>query len=169
MTPGSLISWELHPIVTYTGTCLGGSVVVINKINIVTKQFSPFYDQGSQCRLGYIDLFASKTDSGQFTCDLLVDCNTSNTVSDTSSNIVSTAPENLALIPWQATQDKIWHRIFTNIICQNFTLHLTLSDEQMGSDMEQVALGFEGLNCGEEMFVIHAFAFYLSPNARLVQ
>jgi hypothetical protein len=169
LIPGSLISWAAPQIIAYTGTFLGGSVCVINKINIVTKQFSPFYDQGSQCRLGYIDLFASKTESGQFTCDLLVDCNTSNSISDTSSNIVSTAPENPTLIPWQVNQDKIWHRIFTNIICQNFTLHLTLSDEQMGSDMKQVALGIKGLNCGEKQFIIHAFAFYLSLNARLVQ
>lgn len=158
--PGTLQALYPAPIVAYTGTYLGGGTVcVINKINIVTKEFSPFYDQASQCRLGYVDIFSSKTSKGQFTCNLQVDCNSFDAISDTSSNIVSTAPENLTLIPWQANQDKIWHRVFTNIICQNFKLNITISDEQMASD----------LNAGEQQIIIHAFAFYLSPNARLVQ
>jgi len=76
----------------------GGQVTVYNRINIQTKQFSPFYEQGSQCRLAYIDFFATKTTSGEFTANLTVDCNPteilSNTESRTGTNIVSTAPEN---------------------------------------------------------------------------
>jgi hypothetical protein len=145
----------------------GGTIRALNNINIVSKQFSPFYEQGSQCRLGYIDYFISKTNSGQFTADVLIDDNPLISITDSSvnpsltgSNTILSCPENITLTPYQQHQAKIWHRQFVQAICQNFNLELSFSNEQMGSST---------IDASSQDLTIHALAFYLSPNARLVQ
>ncbi len=149
---------------TYLG---GGTLTVLNNINITTKRFSPFYDQGDQCRLGYLDFFLAKTSNGQVSINLYVDENNSISINDPSSfsnngllgdNVIFTKPENLTLIPFQANQQKIWHRMYAYAIAQNFQLQIFMDDAQM-SDKD--------INSSD--FIMHAMAFYLSPNARLVQ
>jgi hypothetical protein len=151
--------------ISYTGVYIGGGLIsVLNSFNIQSKQFSPFYEAGSQCRLGYVDLFLQKTNDGQVSADVFVDCD--NNISITNSgylsgtNVVSTAPDNTALIPYQLGQDKIWHRLFTQCVAQNFSLNLSLSDAQM-ADGE--------IDASSSNFILHALAFYLSKNARLTQ
>jgi hypothetical protein len=171
LVSGSFVTVDIGSA-AYTGTYIGGGeIVVLNSFNIITKEFSPFYEQGSQCRLGYVDFFITRTESGQFTADLLVDScpffsmnkNTPSLLGATTltgTNVVSTAPENLTLAPYQEFQSKIWHRTFTHTISQNFTLKLTLSDEQMANST---------IDASRFPFAMHSIAFYLSPNARLVQ
>lgn len=151
---------------SYTGTYIGsGEVAILNKFDIITKEFSPFYVEGGQCRLGYVDFFLDRTEAGQFTANIFVDSSpylsmNRDTTALVGTNVVSTAPENLSLIPYQELQAKIWHRVFAQTISQNFTIELTISDEQM-ADSEIDASSFD--------FTLHAMAFYLSQNARLVQ
>lgn len=150
---------------TYVG---GGLVTVLNNINILTKRFSPFYDQGSQCRLGYVDFFFDKTSDGEVTVNLLLDESSSIIVNDPTlvgnvdtgllgDNTVLTRQESTD-IPYQANQDKIWHRMYTYAIAQNFQLQITLDDHQMFS---------QDINSSD--IVLHAMTLYLSPNARLLQ
>jgi len=153
------------PTGIYTGVYWGGGLItVLNGLMIQSKQFSPFYEQGAQCRLGYVDLFLDATEEGQISANVFVDCDNSTSITDSSylpgTNVVSTAPENTALIPFQANQDKIWHRIFTQCIAQNFSVNLSISDYQMASS---------DIDASSSGFTMHAMAFYLSKNARLVQ
>ena len=149
---------------TYIG---GGTLTVLNNFNILTKRFSPFYDQGDQCRLGYVDFFLDRTENGEFSVNLFIDETDNVSINDPHSpsnngilgdNIVLTRPENLSLIPYQANQQKIWHRLYTYAIAQNFQLQFTLDDAQMAN-----------YDINSSDFLMHAMAFYLSPNARLVQ
>jgi hypothetical protein len=149
---------------TYIG---GGEVAYLNNMSIVSKRFSPFYEAGKQVRLGYVDFLFDKTSAGKVRIDLFIDEDDANSLTDTSvltnqgllgTYEVNTGPENLNLIPFQANQAKIWHRIFTQSISQNFQFKVSLSPFQM-SDPDSV----------EANFVMHAIAFYLSPNARMTQ
>lgn len=151
--------------VAYTGVYWGGGLIsVLNSFKIQSKQFSPFYEAGSQCRLGYVDLFLESTEAGQISADVFVDCNVSDSITNSNylsgTNTVSTAPDNTNIIPFQKNQDKIWHRIFTQCIAQNFTLNLSLSDYQMADG---------SIDASYYPFKMHALAFYLSKNARLTQ
>ena len=74
------------------------------------------------------------------------------------SSVINTQPDNLALIPFQALQQKIWHRQFVQAIAQNFQITLTMSPIQNAD-----------LDIAQEQFELHAMAFYLSKNARLTQ
>lgn len=147
---------------TYYG---GGHLIVKNNFNITTKVFAPFYEQDGQVRLGYIDYFIGKTTYGEVTADVFID--EANGMSQTSpiinsgnmgSNILLTRPENTTLIPYQTLQSKIWHRQFVQSICQNFQIKLSMSEQQMLSE-----------NICNQDFVLHAIAFYITKNARLVQ
>ena len=152
------------PAGTYLG---GGKITFLQGINIQTKVFSPFYEESGQCRLGYVDFFLDRTDSGQLTSNIFVDENDNTVINDPllstnsgliGSNILLTSPENISLIPSQQFQNKIWHRIFVESICQNFQIEITKTDEQRADVTNNSA-----------RFVMHAMAFYLTKNARLTQ
>ena len=154
----------LIPGGTYVG---GGRITPINNINITTKVFAPFYEDGGQVRVGYIDFLANNTDEGQVTCNFYVDENDNNSISDTAdidnsgllgSAVLLTSPENTTLIPYQPSQKKIWHRFFVQSIAQNFQISLVMSDAQMA----------DGLIDSSD-FVLHAMTIYLSKNARMTQ
>jgi len=147
---------------TYLGA---GEILKINGINISTKVFSPFYQAGSQCRLGYIDYLLDKTSQGQITADVYIDENPSTSMTDSTlntsllgSSTVYTKPENVSLIPQQVNQDKIWHRQFIQAIAQNFQVVISMNPTQLAQP-----------DVSSEDIVLHAMAFYLSPNSRLTQ
>lgn len=148
------------------GTYLGaGRITQVNNINITTKVFAPYYENGAQVRLGYLDFLTSKTQDGEITCDIYVNEDNSSSLSEVSttngllgSNRLLTKPENLTLIPMQANQSKIMHRFFVQVFCQNFQLVLTMNDYQM---VHQAISNSE--------IMLHAMVIYLSKNARLTQ
>ena len=150
------------------GTYLGnGKLTVLNNINIFTKRFSPYYTQGSQVRLGYVDFLLEKTEKGEITVNLYVDENSNISINDPNSfsnegllgdNIVLTRPENSTLIPFQANQEKIWHRMFAHSITQNFQFNFTFDDEQMKN---------EEINSSD--VILHAMTLYITDNVRMIQ
>lgn len=159
----------LYPGGTYIGS---GRVVVLNNFNITTKIFAPFYDNNAQVRVGYIDFLLDKTSDGQMTCNVYIDEQDITSISDPNvtmsggvptsgllgTNVILTSPENAILIPYQANQKKIWHRMFIQSIAQNFQLRFYLSDLQM---IDEVVSSSD--------VVLHAMTIYLSKNARLTQ
>ena len=143
----------------------GGTIAKLNGFLLQTKRFAPFYEAGSQCRVGMIDFLFDKTTNGEITSDIFVDEDSSTSMTDESvntslqgSNIVRTRPENLNLYPFQSKQDKIWHRQIIESIAQNFQIQLSMSDIQLAN--------FE---TSEADVQLHALAIYLSKNARLTQ
>ena len=142
-----------------------GQIMKINGLNISTKVFAPFYQQGTQCRLGYIDYLLNRTVNGQIIANVYVNEDTSTSITDSTlnpslmgSSIVNTKPENPILIPQQLSQNKIWHRQFVQAVTQNFQVVLSMSQDQLAQPL-----------ISDSDFVLHAMAFYLSPNARMTQ
>ncbi len=56
------------------------------------------------------------------------------------------------------SQKKIWHRQFVQTIAENFQVVLSMTPEQIAQTP-----------ISDENFILHAMAFYLSPNARLTE
>jgi hypothetical protein len=142
-----------------------GLLAKFNNFNIATKIFAPFYENGTQCRVGYIDYLIDKTTAGQLTGEFYINEDNSDSMSDENVNVcllgnntILTYPESLTLIPQQANQKKIWHRQFIQAIAQNFQVVLTMNDVQNATQA-----------IADEEFVLHAMTFYLSPNARMTQ
>jgi hypothetical protein len=154
-------------LVPSSGTYIGGGTLQpLNGIDIWTKVFVPFYQDGSQCRLGYIDYLLDKTTAGELTCNVYKDENDNipiNQVYPDAGNTgttgypqVSTAPN--SYVPWQQNQNKIWQRQFIQNICQNFQIEMTLNP------IEMVTPAIQGAD-----ITLHAMALYLSKNGRLTQ
>jgi hypothetical protein len=159
----------------FGGTYLGGGrVTVVQNFDIKTKVFSPFYEQGQQLRAGYVDFLTDTTtyspdptESGQCACFEYINegpvaINNSN-VANTSSgimgnNTVLTSAENIALIPQQANQAKIWHRFYLPTIEQNFQLELLMTNQQMSSQI-----------INDNDYVLHAMTLYVNPTGRMIQ
>ncbi len=143
-----------------------GKATVLNNINITTKTFAPYYEAGSQVRVGYLDFLLDKTTNGEVSVNFNIDECTSLPINIDSasvdgnlgSNVLYTKPENLTLIPFQANQSKILHRVYIQSISQNFSINITMTDQQMFS---------KAIN--SSAFTMHAMVIYLSKNARLVQ
>jgi hypothetical protein len=148
-----------------TGYIGGGVLTKINNFVIATKRFAPFYESGNQCRIGHIDFLLDTTDAGRFRSDIYVDENANISMTDSSSNPclfgtneVLTCPENMALLPFQEQQEKIFHRQFIQSIAQNFQIKLSMSPGQVADE-----------SISNNNFVLHAMVIYMSRNARLVQ
>ena len=142
-----------------------GLVTKINNIGITTKVFTPFYEDASKARLGYVDYFFDKTQTGELTINVFADENKTTSLNDPSTNpslmgtnVVLTRPENTTLIPFQTNQEKIWHRQFIQTIVQNFQIDISMTLLQLADE-----------SISSQDITLHALAFYLSKNARLVQ
>ena len=149
---------------TYLG---GGQLAVVNNINITTKVFSPYYEDGKQVRLGYVDYFLDSTTSGQVTVQMFINESPNTSIDDPNSpgnsgllgdNILLTSPENLYLIPYQENQRKIWHRQFYYTFGQNFQVQINMDAGQMSTP------SIAGAD-----FVMHALTLYFSRGARMTQ
>lgn len=149
-----------EPVALPSGYIGGGQITVFNNINIISKRFSLFYEQGDQARLGFIDFFFDKTSVGEVAINLYIDENTSISTNDDPNNVgtnkLDTHPN--ADIPFQANQEKIWNRLYSGVVCQNFQFQITMTDEQMLD---------EDINSSD--VVLHAVTLYATPNARMIQ
>jgi len=158
---------------TYLG---GGTITVVQNFNIYTKVFAPFYEQGMQNRVPYIDFLTDNSalnqnpqpalaDAGQYTVNVyLNECpvainnpELSANSSILGNNVVYTIADN-PLVGNQVNQEKIWHRFYSPYISQNFQLQMTMSNLQMSN-----------YDITNNNFVLHATTLYLSPNARMTQ
>lgn len=160
---------------TYIG---GGSISIVQNFEIWTKTFAPFYEQGSQGRLHFIDFLLDKTQQGQFSCDLYINeaglsFDTPNSLSMNDprltsnqgllgKNIIETKAN--ALIPFQTQQHKLLTRFFTECIGQNFELKFSLNNDQISNAPSDYSTSIVANDV-----ILHAMILYFSPNARLTQ
>jgi hypothetical protein len=131
---------------TYTGN---GYITHMPNIYVKTKQFNPFYAEGSSLRFTYIDMLLDRTTEGQFTTEFYLSYDSSNI---NSTSVVSTAPET----SYSANQDKIWHRVFTNSFASFVQLVITMNYDQMTD-----------INITTSDIKIGGLVFYVSKAGRL--
>ena len=107
----------------YTG---GGTLSIVDNVNIQTKEFNPFYTEGSGVRIDSFDILMDNTSDGELTAQVYM-----NSAIDepTSEFIIDTSPE--PSVSFSAQQDRIWHRVFTNAVGSFYQIVFTLSDSQI--------------------------------------
>lgn len=126
-----------------------GFITVINNIEIVTKKFNPFFQDGQKTRMNYLDIFVQRTDSGQFQVDFLVDDSTSQPI--TTETVYTTQTYGPAV-----GVEKMWQRIYTDIQGQFLQFKIYMNDQAM--------LNEEIRNSN---IVIHGMLPWMRPNGRL--
>lgn len=151
ITNATANTFDLDPVVNATGYTGGGLITAIPNLDILTKEFNPFYEQGKSVRINYIDILMDRTDAGQFTLNTYINSNVSVPV---NSQTILTTTESVQ--PIYAGQTRIWHRIFPDIVGSFFQLQVTLSDTQI-RDLEIATSNIR----------IHALIMYVSPIGRV--
>lgn len=129
---------------TYTG---GGYITKVSNLDVRSKFFN-FLPNDKRPRLSKIDFYVDRTNSGEFTVDILGDSSTVpiNTplIDNPRSNVVLTSTS-----PYQVAQGpETLYRLYCDAIAQTVQARIYLSDAQMAvktiqaSDIELVAMVF---------------------------
>jgi hypothetical protein len=144
----------ITPLGSMSGYTGGGLVTLIPHINIQTKEFNPFYEQGASMTFKTLEVLADNTSNGEIAIKILLD-------SDTSIDMSSEGPILLPLYPEQNTsfstpQVRSWHRIFPNAYGSFIQIQITWSDSQL-RDVDIVSSDV----------AIHGLLLYVAPSGRL--
>lgn len=136
------------PQITYLGL---GSYTRLSQPLMLTKQFTPYWDQGRKTRLSVQKYLMDTTDNAQVTVNIYLSQNENDPWNNPAnagqpnglvySRILYTCPEstNIGLtpanvnlqMPTAINQQQIWHRMNTSLIGDSIQVGITLSDEQM--------------------------------------
>lgn len=140
-----------------TGTYLGGGVYRrISNINVMTKQFPIFWEQGRGSRIGTQRYLLDNAEFGQLTANIFTSQNSNFPSSDPlfdyliSTNILLSSPDPLK--PFQASQAQIWHRMGNSFNGDSVQIGFAMNDAQMRDN-----------NINQAEITIHAIAFELYP------
>lgn len=118
----------LLPSGMFTGK---GTMTVVSNINILTKRFNPWIQEGAQVRLGYVDFYFNRTDFGKVTVDLYINEDDSK---PTNTEICATSPETTYqvspdTVPYN--EQKLWKRVYFEDVSQLFQINIFLDDSLM--------------------------------------
>lgn len=108
----------------YTG---GGTIRRVSQIQIQTKQYNFYLDQGSSFTVNKIDFLVQKTFQGEVTINTLP--TSSNFVADAA--ILSLDAYSPLYAPLESQQEDLWHTVYPNAFGSFLQFEITLSDDQM--------------------------------------
>jgi hypothetical protein len=138
-----------------TGTYIGGGkVTLLPRMNIKTKDFNPFMEQGKQVKTGYIDLLVDPASGGQINIQLYGD-----TATREQGNLLvgqtklSLAEPSQFYAPAQAIN---WRRFYSTLFGQFISMQITYNEDQM-NDRTIV----------NSPFVMNAIIFWFKPGGRI--
>ena len=136
---------------TYVG---GGTVRLLPRMNIATKDFNPFMKDGRQMKLGYVDFLTDAFSGGQVSINLYAD-----TTSSEKGNLIVGQQEmrtNQNPLFKETDYDIYWNRFFSTLFGQFISLQITYDDDQM-NDIDIV----------NQTFVLNAMILWTKPGGRL--
>lgn len=145
---------------TYTG---GGTIARVSQIDILTKQYNFYVDQGVNSMINKVDFLVDKTYSGEVSVDYFV---SSSSVSQLSSGQASDAllgtgvleTRAYDLVPYEETQSRLWHPIYPMADGECIQLRIYLNDAQL-KDTDIAFAGFE----------LNAMTFFTQRSASRLQ
>lgn len=143
---------------TYTG---GGTIARISVIDIKTKQYNFYVQQGKNAYIQKVDFLIDKTENGQIYVNYSTSSSDRSLVEDAfvtnavlGDSVLETSP--YALIPYEQTQSRLWHSLYLQGDGECIQLQLTYNAEQV-VDPDIVWSDFQ----------LHAMIFYAQPVGRL--
>ena len=148
------------PTVAYTG---GGLVTRVTPIDILTKQYNFYADQGNNASVSEVDFLVDRTTAGECTVDFLVASSDTGIVDDAKENgsLLGTSvldTKAYTLVPYESQQTRLWHPVYMWADGEYVQLRLYLTDEQAKDD-----------NISESDFELHAMIFYARSSSSKLQ
>jgi hypothetical protein len=114
--------------------------------DIWTKKFNPYIQQGLRCRLQYVDIYTTRTATGEITLNLYID--------DETDTPQMTRKVNISV----STRGEKYERVFLGAIGRFFQIELTLTDAQIADD-----------DTGKEQFELQGMVIWTRPEGRVKQ
>jgi hypothetical protein len=124
----------------------GGQITVLNNFNVISKQFSPFLEEGLQARLIYTDIFVDGASNGQFSLNFYL-----NQENDT------VVTSDISLPQTTTGQQRIWFRTIPNVTAEYIQFQMTLDNAQM---IDPQFFDFD--------FILHAVRMSFQPSSRFM-
>lgn len=145
---------------TYTG---GGTIARVSRIDILTKQYNFYLSQARNFSISKIDFQVDRTALGQIAIDYMTSSSEESlrdmgieNGSIVGNAILETSP--YLRVPYEASQERLWHSIYTQADGEFIQLRIYFDDLQMvNSDIVQ------------SEFEMHAMIFYATPTASRLQ
>lgn len=141
----------------------GGTVARVSVIDIKTKQFNFYQQEGRNAYISKVDFLVDKTAYGQIAVDYQISTSMLSMVSDAAASgallgtsVLETSP--YELIPLEATQTRLWHPVYIQADGEVVQLRIYLDDHQMRSSA--IALSD---------FELHAMTFYAQRSSYRLQ
>ncbi len=137
---------------TYIG---GGSLTIIPRMTIESKDFNPFQDQGMQVKVIYIDFLTDRSDNGAFSVELIL-----NTSLSVTGNVLTGNKESETYLPlpyYIEGSDMAWHRFYATTTGQYVKVVLTYDDVLMNN-----------IDVQQSDFVMNAMALWVRPGGKNV-
>jgi hypothetical protein len=120
---------------SFTGTYTGGGVAArVSNIQVLSKQWNPYVQEGSNVYLARIDFGVQRTSDGQVTVDYYPSASELSMIEQGTqtgaimgNNVLETSPYDPTLYPFEQVQDRLWHPIYfqTDGECIQIFIYLT--------------------------------------------
>lgn len=145
---------------TYTG---GGTITRVSNIDIHTKQYNFYVDQGRNSAINKIDFFLDKTSGGEFTVDYFASSSELSMVDAgiitgalLGTSVVETSPyPNVTL---ENSQNRLWHTLYPCVNGESVQLRIYMSEGQL--------LDYD---IASSDFALHAMVIYANPTGTRLQ
>lgn len=147
-----------------TGNYVGGGTVArVSIIDMRTKQFNFYQQEGRNAYVSKVDFLVDSTENGEIAVDYFVSTSLLSMTHESlvtgsllGSGVLETFP--YANIPFEAQQTRVWHPVYLQADGECVQLHLYLNDEQIVDP--DIALSD---------FQLHAMTFYAQRSASRLQ
>jgi hypothetical protein len=124
---------------SFTGTYTGGGLASkVSNIQILSKQWNPYVNEGSNVYLARIDFGVQRTSTGQITVDYYPSASEFSMITQGTAtgaimgnNVLETSPYDPALYPFEQVQDRLWHPIYFQSDGECIQIFLYLAPNQL--------------------------------------
>lgn len=155
-----LFHWDGTSVVAYTNASASlyvgkGEYALLSKIDIQTKDFNPFQQQGSQTKISYIDFLTDATPDAKISVELIL-----NSAPAVIGNvIVGNKQVETSLTPnyYLPGSEYAWHRFFATSTGQFIRIKITYDNELMSTK-----------SIHQQNFILNAISLYVRQGSRNV-
>jgi hypothetical protein len=158
------VNLQSPPDPVFTGVYTGGGTIArISQINILTKQYNFYVQDGRNAFINKVDFLVNRTDSGQVTVDYFLSSSNISSLTDgaatgalVGTGMLETSP--YPLIPLEEFQDRLWHPVYPMAEGECVQLQIYLNNAQLKS----TPIAWSD-------FEMHAMTFFTSPTSSRLQ
>lgn len=141
----------------------GGTITRVSRIDIWTKQYNFYVNQGRNVAINKVDFLVDKTALGAITIDFFPSSTELSMIQEgqatgaiIGTNVLETSA--YPLVPLESQQDRVWHPVYLQADGECIQLRIYLSDDQMVN-----------IDTAFSDFQLNAMTFYAQPTSQRLQ